>query len=59
MIENESQRRPRGASPRGDFEEAKTYASASEDARVTADRKKTEKLKSMRLAATKPTAAKQ
>ncbi|HTO30855.1 hypothetical protein [Pararhizobium sp.] len=44
-------RRPRGASPRGDFDQAKATATASEGMRVAADRKKTEALKEARLRA--------
>lgn len=44
-------RRPRGASPRGDFHQAKAAATASEDRRVAADKKKTEALKEARLRA--------
>ena len=43
------QRRPRGASPRGDFEVAKAFASRSEEARIAADRMKTDALREARL----------
>ncbi len=42
-------RRPRGASPRGNFETAKTYAVSSEEARLAAERRKTEALRQARL----------
>lgn len=42
-------RRPRGPSPRGDFEAAKMFATASEDARVAANKQKTEALRQARL----------
>lgn len=44
-------RRPRGASPRGDFDQAKATATESEEKRIAADRKKTEALKEARLRA--------
>lgn len=43
------QRRPRGPSSRGDFEQAKSYATASEEARVAAAKKKTDALREARL----------
>ncbi len=46
---DKAQRRPRGASPRGDFEVAKAFARRSEEARIMADRKKTDALKEARL----------
>ena len=42
-------RRPRGSSPRGDFEQAKDFAISSEEARIAADRKKTEALREARF----------
>ncbi len=42
-------RRRRGASPRGEFEAAKSFATASEDARVAADKRKSEALRMTRL----------
>ncbi len=42
-------RRPRGSSPRGNFETAKRFATASEDAWVAADKRKTEALRAARL----------
>jgi len=49
MTEEKPKRRPRGVSPRGDFEAAKSFASSSEEARLAADRRKTEALREARL----------
>lgn len=43
------ERRPRGSSPRGDFELSKSFATTSEVARVAADKRKTEELREARL----------
>lgn len=51
MTEVESKtRRRRSASPRGDVEAAKFFTTVSEDARVAADKKKTEALRAARRA---------
>ncbi|MDQ0323863.1 hypothetical protein QO002_006070 [Pararhizobium capsulatum DSM 1112] len=50
----ETKRRPRGASPRGEFEQSKTIAHEIIDERREADRRKSERLKSARLATLKP-----
>lgn len=42
-------RRPRGKSAMGEFQSAKDFATASEDARVAADKRKTEALRAARL----------
>ncbi|KQS86640.1 MULTISPECIES: hypothetical protein [unclassified Rhizobium] len=42
-------RRRRGASPRGEFEAAKTFATASEDARIAKTKRKSEALRAARL----------
>jgi hypothetical protein len=42
-------RRPRGPSSWGDFEQAKSVATASEEARVAAAKKKTDALRQARL----------
>ncbi len=44
-----SQRRPRGTSPRGDFEAAKSFATASEEDRLSAAKEKTRALREARL----------
>lgn len=49
MTQEKHERRPRGSSPRGDFETAKAYTTATEDARVAADKRKTEALREARL----------
>ncbi|WP_276121881.1 hypothetical protein [Pararhizobium qamdonense] len=50
MTEGEiKKRRRRGASPRGEFEAAKSFATASEDARIAADKRKSEVLRMARL----------
>lgn len=50
MTEERPKRRPRGASPRGDFETAKASATNSEDERIAANREKTKALQAARLA---------
>jgi hypothetical protein len=45
----EIKRRPRGASPRGQFEQSKNVAHALIDERRDAERRKTERLKAARL----------
>jgi len=45
----EIKRRPRGASPRGQFEQSKNVAYAIIDERRDAERRKTERLKAARL----------
>jgi hypothetical protein len=45
----EKKRRPRGESPRGNFEAAKVFATTSEEERVAAAKKKTEALRAARL----------
>jgi hypothetical protein len=49
MTEGKPKRRPRGVSPRGNFERAKSVAMSSEEARVAADRQKTETLRRAQL----------
>jgi hypothetical protein len=49
MMRFDRPKRPRGASPRGDFEVAKSFASRTEDQRVAADRLKTTALREARL----------
>jgi hypothetical protein len=49
MTMETSQRRPRGTSPRGDFDEAKAFATASEEARLAAAKEKTKMLREARL----------
>jgi hypothetical protein len=49
MTMDPSRRRPRGASPRGDFDEAKAFATASEETRLTAAKEKTRMLREARL----------
>lgn len=49
MTMEPSQRRPRGTSPRGDFEAAKSFATASEEARLAAAKEKTRALREARL----------
>jgi hypothetical protein len=49
MTMEPSQRRPRGTSPRGDFEAAKSFATASEEARLAAAKEKTKALREARL----------
>jgi hypothetical protein len=49
MTMDTSPRRPRGASPRGDFEAAKSFATASEQARLAAAKEKTRMLREARL----------
>lgn len=49
MTMETSQRRPRGTSPRGDFDAAKTFATASEEARLAAAKEKTRMLREARL----------
>ncbi len=41
-------RRPRGSSPRGSFEVSKLFATVSEEARVDANKRKTEALRAAR-----------
>lgn len=43
------ERRPRGQSAKGDFEQAKSTATRSEEARIAADRRKTEALREVRF----------
>lgn len=47
---NTMKRRPRGASPRGDFETAKEAATSVLEAERAANREKTERLKARRAA---------
>ena len=49
MTEYEPKRRPRGESPRGNFETAKASATNSEEERVAANRRKTKILQAARL----------
>jgi hypothetical protein len=49
MTEGKPKRRPRGASPRGNFERAKSVAMSSEEARIAANKQKTETLRRARL----------
>jgi hypothetical protein len=49
MTEGRPKRRPRGVSPRGNFERAKSVAMSSEDARIAANKQKTETLRRARL----------
>jgi hypothetical protein len=42
-------RRPKGASPRGNFEESKAYAVAEIEDKRNADKRKTEALRALRL----------
>ncbi len=50
MTEGEIKKRHRrGASPRGEFEAAKSFATAREDARIAADKRKMEVLRMARL----------
>ncbi len=48
-------RRPRGPSPKGDFEQSKTVATAMIEEKREADRIKTQALKAARLSAVGPT----
>lgn len=50
MTNERPKRRPRGASPRGDFETAKASATNSEEERIAANRDKTKALQAARLA---------
>ena len=50
MTEERPKQRPRGPSPRGDFETAKASATNSEDERIAANREKTKALQAARLA---------
>jgi hypothetical protein len=52
----EKVRRPRGPSPRGDFEQSKKTALAAIDASKESERVKTARLKAMRLAMSQSTA---
>ena len=47
----EKKRKTRGPSPRGEFETAKVFATTSEDARIAADKRKTQLLREARLQA--------
>ncbi len=49
MIRSDKPRRPRGASPRGDFEEAKQYANRTEQLRLENAKLKTAALREARL----------
>ena len=49
MTMEPSQRRPRGTSPRGDFEAAKSFATASEEARLASAKEKSRALREARL----------
>lgn len=49
MTENEKIKRGRGASPRGDFDQAKAIAVETENARVAANKRKTAALREARL----------
>lgn len=49
MTMEPSQRRPRGTSPRGDFDEAKAFATACEETRLAAAKEKTRMLREARL----------
>jgi hypothetical protein len=49
MTEGKPKRRPRGTSPRGNFERAKSVAMSSEEARIAANKQKTETLRRARL----------
>ncbi len=47
MSGDKKDRRPRGTSPRGDFETAKVFATSSEEERVAAAKRKTEALRAL------------
>jgi hypothetical protein len=53
-MQNEK-RRPRGPSPKGDFEQSKTVANAMIEEKREADRIKTQALRAARLSAVEPT----
>ncbi|WP_438748434.1 hypothetical protein [Pararhizobium sp. O133] len=46
-----SSRRPRGASPRGNFEQSKSASTDAETERMAAQKRKTEALRQLRLKA--------